>query len=131
MSRRTEKVGDQLQTEIADLLMRNVKHPALTDVMLSITKVELTPDFRRARISVSLLAEDGKAGFDEVLEALERTQGPDHMDTLTSVSNLASVLHAQCNLVEAEPLFLRALDGRLDATRDQILDATRKAQFSA
>jgi len=28
-------------------------------------------------------------------------------------------------------LFLRALDGRLDATRDQILDATRKAQFSA
>jgi ribosome-binding factor A len=82
MSRRTEKVGDQLQTEIADLLMRNVKHPALTDVMLSITKVELTPDFRRARISVSLLAEDGKAGFDEVLEALERTEPYFHRELM-------------------------------------------------
>ena len=33
MSRRMEKVGDLLQSEIAELLQRRVKHPVLADAM--------------------------------------------------------------------------------------------------
>ena len=55
MTRRMEKVADLLQTEIAALLLREVKHPALTDVMLSITRVEVSPDLSTARIHVSVM----------------------------------------------------------------------------
>ena len=67
MSRRTEKVADQLQVEIADLLHRRVKHPALAEAMLSITSVDVSPDLSRAnvRISVMAAAADGETGDGE------------------------------------------------------------------
>src|SRR5207237_5528514 len=55
MTRRMEKVADLLQTEIAELLLREVKHPALTDVMISITRVEVSPDLGSARVHVSIM----------------------------------------------------------------------------
>jgi ribosome-binding factor A len=55
MSRRMEKVADQLQVEIADLLQREVKHPALSGVMISITTVEVSPDLATARVFVSVM----------------------------------------------------------------------------
>ena len=36
--------------------------------------------------------------------------GKDHPDTLSSLNNLAVLLHAQGNLAEAEPLFREALE---------------------
>jgi len=72
MSRRMEKVADQLQVEVADLLRREVKHPALTDVMISITHVEVAPDLATARIHVSVM--DTPEVEAEVLEALTRTE---------------------------------------------------------
>ena len=45
----------------------------------------------------------------EVLAIRERWLGPDHPDTLTSVSNLASLFRNQGRYEEAEPLFKRAL----------------------
>ncbi len=75
MSRRTDKVGDQLQAEIAELLHRHVKHPVLAEAMLSITRVEVDNDFSRARISVSVMDDDGEDdGHEAVFEALERTE---------------------------------------------------------
>jgi ribosome-binding factor A len=75
MSRRTDKVGDQLQAEIAELLHRQVKHPVLNDAMLSITRVEVDKDFARARIFVSVMSADSEDdGHAEVIEALERTE---------------------------------------------------------
>jgi ribosome-binding factor A len=75
MSRRTEKVGDQLQAEIAELLHRRVKHPVLVEAMLSITRVEVDKDFSRARIFVSVMNdESGDDGHESVIEALERTE---------------------------------------------------------
>lgn len=70
MTRRQEQINDQLQSELADLLRREVKHPALQDVMLSITRVEVSPDFGNARVYVSLLGDGDEA---EVIEALERS----------------------------------------------------------
>ena len=53
MTRRMEKVADLLQSEIAELLRREGKHPALTDVMVSITRVEVSPDRKSTRLNSS------------------------------------------------------------------------------
>jgi ribosome-binding factor A len=66
-----EKVADLLQSEIAELLRREVKHPALTDVMVSITRVEVSPDLGSARVHVSLLDPTQEH---EVMEALQHTE---------------------------------------------------------
>ena len=39
-------------------------------------------------------------------------RGDSHPDTLTSISNMVGLLHAQGKLGEAEPLYREALDGR-------------------
>ena len=46
------------------------------------------------------------------LQASERTLGPEHPSTLTSVNNLAMLLKAQGNLDDAAALFRRALEAR-------------------
>ena len=76
MSRRTEKVGGLLQSEIAELLQRRVKDPALADVMVSITRVEVSGDFSRARVHVSVMVAEasGEEAAKVVMEALERTE---------------------------------------------------------
>ncbi len=75
MSRRTEKVGDQLQSEVADLLHREVKHPLLAETMLSITRVEVAQDFARARVFVSVMGDDAEdEAHEAVIEALVRTE---------------------------------------------------------
>ena len=77
MSRRLEKVNDLVQSELAELLRRRVKHPVLADAFLSITRVEVTPDLSAARVHVSVMeGADGADGADdaaEVLDALERS----------------------------------------------------------
>ncbi|KAJ5888167.1 FabD/lysophospholipase-like protein [Penicillium taxi] len=50
--------------------------------------------------------------FRIVLEYRERVLGPEHPDTLTSVSNLGSVLDSQGRYEEAEAMHQRALEGR-------------------
>ncbi len=72
MTRRMPKVDDLIQTEVADLLRRNVKHPALMDVMLSITRVETSPDLQSARVFISIM--DDSADAAEIQEALERSE---------------------------------------------------------
>jgi len=45
-----------------------------------------------------------------VIEARDRTLGPEHPDTLVSVGNLAALYDSQGRYSEAEPLYLRALE---------------------
>jgi ribosome-binding factor A len=56
MSRRTERVNDLIRDELSDLLLREVRDPRL-DGLISITRVEVTPDLYNARIFVSVMAE--------------------------------------------------------------------------
>ena len=56
MSRRTERVSDLIRDELSDLLLREVRDPRL-DALISITRVEVTPDFSDARIYVSVMAQ--------------------------------------------------------------------------
>jgi ribosome-binding factor A len=72
MSRRTEKVNDLVQSVVADLLRRRVKDPALADAIVSLTRVEVSPDLSTARVHVSVLGDEAEQ--DSVLQALERTE---------------------------------------------------------
>jgi len=55
---------------------------------------------------------DAEGPARRALEALERVLGPEHPDTLTSVSNLAFLLARKGHYGAAEPLYRRALEAR-------------------
>ena len=57
MPRRMEKVADLLQAEIAELIERRLRDPAIEGVMVSVTGVSVSPDLANARVRVSVMAE--------------------------------------------------------------------------
>ena len=58
-SNRIGRINEEIQKELASLL-RNLKDPRVQDTMISITRVEATPDLRYAKVYVSFL-EEGRA----------------------------------------------------------------------
>ena len=56
-SKRINGINQEIQKELSDLL-RTVKDPRVQDVMISITRVETTPDLRYTKVFVSFLQED-------------------------------------------------------------------------
>ncbi len=56
-SNRIGRINEEIQKELSALL-RKVKDPRVQDTMISITRVETTPDLRYAKIYVSFLQED-------------------------------------------------------------------------
>ncbi len=53
MSRRTERLGEELREEVALLIAGELKDPRIGFV--TVTRVEITPDLRTARIYVGVL----------------------------------------------------------------------------
>ena len=60
-SKRINGINQEIQKELSELL-RSVKDPRIQDVMISITRVETTPDLRYTKVYVSFLQEDKVAG---------------------------------------------------------------------
>jgi len=58
MSKRTEKVADLIQKVLAEQIDRKLKHPDIANLMISITRVDVAPDFSRAKIYVSILGDN-------------------------------------------------------------------------
>ena len=56
MSRRTDRVNDLIRDELSSLLLRDVRDPRLGG-LISITRVEVTPDLLNARVMVSVMGE--------------------------------------------------------------------------
>ncbi len=56
MSRRTQQVGEFLREELTDIIRREVKDPRVGFVTL--TRVEVSPDLRSARVFVSVFGTD-------------------------------------------------------------------------
>lgn len=56
-SNRINRINEQIQRELSELL-RRVKDPRVQDTMISVTRVETTPDLRYAKVYVSFLQED-------------------------------------------------------------------------
>ena len=56
-SNRINRINEEIQKSLAENL-RNVKDPRVSGTMISVTKVETTPDLRYAKVYVSFLVED-------------------------------------------------------------------------
>ena len=70
-SQRAQRVADQIQRELADLLVNGVKDPRVGPVTL--TQVDVSPDLSHATVHFSHLA--GKEHASEAVAALARTAG--------------------------------------------------------
>ena len=70
-SNRIGRINEEIQRELADLL-RALKDPRVHKTMLSITRVETTPDLRYAKVYVSLL---DKEATKETLAGLKSSAG--------------------------------------------------------
>ncbi len=57
MTRRSERVNELLREEISVIVQRELKDPRLGG-LISITSVESSPDFRHARVFVSVLGSE-------------------------------------------------------------------------
>lgn len=68
--KRSERVGDLMREEIADILMHQAKDPRLG--FITVTGVELSDDLRHAKVFVSIYKEEER---ERTLRALERARG--------------------------------------------------------
>ncbi len=77
-SKRIDGINQEIQKELSALL-RTVKDPRVQDVMISITRVETTPDLRWTKVYVSFLQEnkvkDAMAGLKSAAGYLRRQLG--------------------------------------------------------
>ena len=56
-SNRINRINEEIQKAVADMI-RELKDPRVSGTMISITRVETTPDLRFAKLYVSFLQED-------------------------------------------------------------------------
>ena len=70
-SKRINGINQEIQKELANLL-RTVKDPRVQNTMISITRVETTPDLRYAKVYVSFLEENKAA---EAMKGLKSAGG--------------------------------------------------------
>ena len=77
-SNRINRINEEIQKELSSLL-RTVKDPRVQDTMISITRVETTPDLRYTKVYVSFLQEervkDAMAGLKSAGGYLRRQLG--------------------------------------------------------
>ena len=67
---RPQKLGDQIQRELSDLLQRELRDPRVG--MLTITSVDVSPDFSHAKVFFTLLQ---KEKLEDTLVGLKRSAG--------------------------------------------------------
>ena len=70
-SNRINRINEEIQKELSSLL-RPVKDPRVQDTMISITRVETTPDLRYTKVYVSFLQEDRA---DDAMKGLKSAAG--------------------------------------------------------
>ena len=70
-SNRINRINEEIQKELSSLL-RTVKDPRVADTMISITRVETTPDLRYTKVYVSFLEENKAA---DALKGLKSAGG--------------------------------------------------------
>ena len=69
---RMQKVNEELKREISNIVSLELNNTALKKVLISVTKVDTTPDFRYARVYVSMINIGNKK---EALKALKKSSG--------------------------------------------------------
>jgi ribosome-binding factor A len=71
VTRRAERVGEEIREEVARLLARGVKDPRIG--FLTVTRADVTPDLRVARVYVAAMGDEGQRR--KSLEGLRRATG--------------------------------------------------------
>jgi ribosome-binding factor A len=70
-SNRINRINEEIQKSLASALM-SVKDPRVADALISITRVETTPDLRYTKVYVSILQEDKAA---DAMKGLKSASG--------------------------------------------------------
>ncbi len=70
---RTQRVGDQMQRELALLIQREVKDPRLG--MITVTAVDVSRDMAHAKVFITLMGKDGDEDIAQNLEILKDASG--------------------------------------------------------
>ncbi len=123
MSRRMEKVADLLQVEIADLLQRRVRDPSLEGVLISVTRIDVTPDLAHARVHVSVMADDLEQRA--VMDALGRSSSFLHRELVRRIHiRRVPRLHFELDDSIAESQRMASLLREVRATEGVEPDAT-------
>ncbi len=68
---RLNRVNEELRKELSSILAYELKNPSVTG-MLSVTKVKITPDFKYAKVYVSIL---NSKNVDKTMEGLKESSG--------------------------------------------------------
>ncbi len=71
MSRRSDRVADEVRKELSQLILRDVKDPRIK--LVSVTEVQITSDLRRAAVRISALGEEQERLA--AVEALRHARG--------------------------------------------------------
>jgi ribosome-binding factor A len=72
MKIRIERVNGELQRQIATVIANDIKDPRLQGALVSVTKVQTTPDLKYAKVHLSIYAdtdEKKKEAFDTVVRS--------------------------------------------------------------
>lgn len=72
MPNRMQKVNEELKREIGNIISLKLNNSALKNGLISVTSVDTTPDFRYAKVYVSMIAVGNKK---EALKALKKASG--------------------------------------------------------
>ena len=70
---RTQRLGDQMQRELSELIRREAKDPRLG--MITITGVEVTRDLGHAKVFITVMGADGGEVVERNLEILRDAAG--------------------------------------------------------
>jgi ribosome-binding factor A len=77
MSRRTERVNELIRQELSEMILHELRDPRL-DGLISITRVEVSPDLYNARVHVSVMSET--ADQVDAIKALNAAAGFMHKE---------------------------------------------------
>lgn len=91
--KRTERVGDLIKGEIADIILRKIKDPRIGSI--TVTAVAVSEDLRHAKVFVSILGEGAgrRAGAGTSKEATEKEAT--EKATLAGLSSAAGFIRGE------------------------------------
>ena len=72
-SRRQEKVARVIKEAVSDAIRKDLSDPRLEGCLISVTRIDISPDLKTANVYVSILAPSG--GGKAVLSALKSASG--------------------------------------------------------
>lgn len=72
-SRRIKRVNALIQEAIADVILKDIKHPKISNLWVTVARVSSSKDLHTARVYISVMPHQIAA--EEILEALQASSG--------------------------------------------------------